>query len=123
MNYKIFKFTLMFQGLYYAITGLWAIVNLESFSRLTNHYGDPFEMYSIAGMALVVGLFLIWSAQKEVARKPAGFLALGFVLAVIIPEAIFLPQIGNPPLFWIDFVIEAIIGFLLLISLFAKKVP
>ena len=114
MKTKLLKFILIFQGLYYSLTGLWVIVSLDSFSRITEHHGEPFEMHSIAGMALIIGLFFIYSAGKEELRRPAGFLALGFVLAIIIPELIYLPKIGNPPLFWVDFVEESIVGLILL---------
>jgi len=120
MKTKILKFTLIFQGLYYFLTGLWAIVNIDSFSRITGHYGEPFEMHSIAAMAFVIGLFLLWSAFKEELRRPAGFLIIGFVFAIMIPELIYLPKMGNPILFWIDFVEEGTIGLLVMASLFRK---
>ncbi len=119
---KILKVTLIFQGFYYFLTGLWAIVNLDSFLRITEHYGEPFEMHSIAAMALVIGLFLLWSAFKEDLRRPAGFLALGLVLAIMIPELIYLPKMGNPILFWIDFIEEGTIGLLVAFSLFSKEI-
>lgn len=123
MKTKLLKFVLIFQGLYYSLTGLWAIVSLDSFSKITEHqhHGEPFEMHSIAGMVLVIGLFLIWAAFKEELRKPAGFLALGLVLTILVPELIYLPKIGNPTLFWFDFAEESIIGIVLLYALFSKK--
>jgi len=88
--------------------------------RITEHHGEPFEMYSIAAMAFVIGLFLLWSAFKEELRRPAGLLVLGLVLAIMIPELIYLPKMGNPILFWLDFVEEGIIGILVAFSLFSK---
>src|SRR3972149_332002 len=79
---KILKCTLVFQGLYYFSTGLWAIISLDSFMRFTEHHGEPFEMYSIGAMAFVIGLFLLWSAFKEELRRPAGFLVLGLVFDI-----------------------------------------
>lgn len=82
---------------------------------------DRFDMYSIAGMALVIGIFFIWSALKEELRRPVGFLALGLALAILIPELIYLPKIGNPTLFWVDFAEEVIVGLLLLYALFKRE--
>ncbi len=121
MKTKLLKFVLIFQGLYYSLTGLWAIVSLESFSRFTDHHGEPFEMHGIAAMALVSGIFLIYGALKEELLRAVGFLGLGFALAVMIPELFYLPQIGNPFLFWADFALEGIVGILLAIGLFAKQ--
>ena len=78
-------------------------------------------MHSIVGTALTIGLFFIWSANKEELRKPAGFLALGLAIAIIVPELIYLPQIGNPPLFWLDFIEETVIALLIVIALFHKE--
>lgn len=116
----LLKYILAIQGLYYSLTGLWAIVSLESFLRLTGHSGDPFDMHSIAAMSFIIGLFFLWSSRNEELLRPAGFLALGFVLAVIIPELIYLPRLGNPPLFWLDFAEETIVGILIAISLLKK---
>lgn len=121
MKTKLLRFVLIFQGLYYALTGLWAIVSLDSFSRLTEHHGEPFEMHSIAAMAFVTGLFFIWASRKTEIIRAAGFLALGFALAIMIPELIYLPKIGNPILFWVDFTEESAVALLLTYSLFGKK--
>lgn len=113
MRAKLLPWVLGFQGAYYALTGLWALVSLESFSRVTGHAGDPFEMHSIAAMALVLGLFFIRSAREPSLRRPAGALALGIAVAVLVPELIYLPQIGNPVLFWVDFAEETAVAVVL----------
>lgn len=118
---KILQYTLVFQGFYYASTGLLAIVSLDSFSRITGHYGDAFEMHSIAAMSFVIGLFFIWAARKEEIRKPAGFLALALALAIFILELIYLPQIGNPTLFWVDFAEEGAVALLLMYALLVNR--
>ena len=118
---KILKLVLLFQGLYYSLTAIWAIVSLESFSRITQHFGDPFEMYSIAGLALALGLFFLFSSRREELLRPVGFLALGSAIAVIIPEIIFLPREGNPPLFWADFVEEVLVAVILAGALFKGR--
>lgn len=120
MRNKILKFVLIFQGLYYSIVGLWVIVSLDSFSRITNHYGDAFDTHAFAALVLVLGLFFIYSATKENLQRPIGFLALGIAIAIIIPEIIYLPQIGNPILFWLDFVEELLIVGILSFLLFRQ---
>lgn len=117
---SVLKSVLLFQGLYYSLTGLWAIVDLDNFSRATNHFGDAFEMHSIAALAMVLGLFFIWGSLKEELRKPAGFLLVGSALAVVIPEAVYLPRMHDSvTLFWVDFVEEIVIILLASFSLLA----
>lgn len=119
---SVLKSVLLFQGLYYSLTGLWAIVDLDNFSRATNHFGDAFEMHSIAALAVVLGLFFIWSSVKEELRKPAGFLLIGMALAVVIPEAVYLPRMHDGvTLFWVDFVEEIVIILLTSFSLLARS--
>jgi len=119
-----YSYILTFQGAYYVFTALWAIAALDHFSRVTGLHAegldltDRFEMYSIAALALVLGLFFIWGAAKENLQRPAGFLALGSAVAVIVPELIYLPQIGNPILFWLDFAEESVVALLLVYLLF-----
>ena len=120
MKTKILKFVLIFQGLYYSITGFWVIVSLDSFSRITKHHGEPFEMHSMAALVLVLGLFFIWSALKENLQRSVGFLVLGSAIAIIIPELMYLPQMGNHILFWADFIEESIVAILLASVLFSK---
>jgi hypothetical protein len=117
MRPKLLPWVLGVQGAYYALTGLWALVSLESFSRVTGHAGDPFEMHSIAAMALVLGLFFVWSARHAALRRPVGALALGIAVAVLVPELIYLPRIGNPVLFWVDFAEETVVALVLAVIL------
>ncbi len=124
MTKPILKFVLAFQGAYYVLTGFWAIVALNHFAKFTGlHSGaieiaDRFEMISMAALATVIGVFFIVSALRENLLRPAGFLALGVALAIIIPELIYLPQIGNPLLFWIDFAEESVVALLLVSVVF-----
>ena len=75
---KVLKFVLVFQGLYFSLTGIWAIVSLESFSRITRHVSeDAFEMHSIAALAVVLGLFFMYGASKDFLLRPTAFLVLG----------------------------------------------
>lgn len=121
------RILLLVQGLYYIATALWALFALEHFARNTGlHFGpmddvDRFEMISIAAMALVLGIFLIYGGLKSNLRKIFSLLAIGLAAAIIIPEVIFLPRIGNPVLFWLDFLEELGIATLLGAALLRGK--
>lgn len=127
MRQKILKFALYFQGLYWGLSGLWAIVALDHFSRVTGLHPEPlnvtsrFEMISIATLALALALFFIWGARNKALLKPAALLAAGTAIAVIIPEAIYLPQMEGIFLFWLDFLEEIVITVVILGVLFFKS--
>ena len=120
MKQKLLKYALIWQGLYYGLTGLWAIVSLKSFSQITGHHGDPFEMYSIAGLAVVLGIAFLWGAYREEQRIFAAVLALLSAIAVIIPETVFFSEIRGT-LFVPDLVEEIIVAILLMAGLFWGK--
>ena len=119
MTDKIFKLVLWVQGLYYGLTGLWAIVALDHFSRVTGHYGDAFEMYSIAALAIVLGIAFIAGAVYEKYRTFAGWLVLGSAVAVIIPELVYFEEIRGT-LFAYDLIEETIIAIFAVMGLKSK---
>lgn len=97
---NLLKTILWAQGLYYGLTGLWAIISLDSFSKITQHYGDPFEMHSIAALAVVLGMAFIWGALQRNHLVFVGWLVFGSALAVIIPEAVYFSEIKNTLFLW-----------------------
>lgn len=121
MRQKLFRTILFWQGLYYVVTGLWAIVSLESFSVITRHevHGDAFEMQSIAALAGVLGLFFVWGARRLELRRPAAWLALGSAVAIIVLELVYFSEIRGtlfvPDLFEESFV-AVLLGWALLRS-------
>ncbi len=90
---RLLKLLLLWQGFYYCVTGIWALVALGSFSRLTGDSGDPFDMRSIAALALVLGIAFIRGAMLEKHLVFVGWLLLGSALAVILPELVYFPEI------------------------------
>ena len=123
MKAKILKILLWWQGLYYGITGIWAIVSLDSFSRITGHYdtGDAFEMHSIAALAVVLGLAFIWGAMQEKYRVFAGWILFGSAIAIIIPEIVYFSSEVKNTLFLFDLFEETVIAALTLAILSTKS--
>lgn len=128
MRQKILKFALIFQGLYWGFAGLWAVISVDHFSLVTGLHAEPldvtgrFEMISIAMLSIVLSLFFLWGAFNKKLLKPAALLAVGTAIAVIIPEAIYLPQMQGVTLFWLDFAEEIVIAVVILVALFFKSV-
>ena len=128
---KLFKFVLLFQGLYYSITGLWAIVALNNFYSFTRGSYEEitpdhkFVIFANAAFFVAIGIFLLLGGIRKGWMNPAIFVALAVAIAVMVAELIYLPQIGNPVLFWLDFVEEAavasVLGFLIVLSKYNKS--
>lgn len=112
-KYKFGKYVIGFQGIYYLITGLWALVSIDFFNRVIGHAheGLAFEMHSIAAMSVVLGLFFIYSVRKDdwfKSNKEIIYLVIGIALAVVVIELIYLPKMGWN-LFWLDLIEEILI--------------
>lgn len=107
---------LYWQGIYYGVTGIWALVALGSFSRLTGDSGDPFDMRSISALALVLGIAFIRGAMLEKYLVFAGWLLLGSALAVIIPELIYFDEIWGT-LFLADLLEEVCVAIATIFTL------
>ena len=126
MRNTILKIALTIQGLYWGLTGLWALIDVDHFSITTGLHTqaldvtERFEMISIAALAFVLALFFLWGARNKNLLKPAALLAAGTAIAVIIPEAIYLPQMEGVFLFWLDFVEEIVIASVILFTLYVR---
>src|SRR3990170_1675129 len=110
MRRKVLRWVLGWQGAYYILVGLWAIIDLGSFSGVTNHHGEPFEMHSIAAMALVLGGAFLYAARRPEENRPLVVLALATALGVVLPEAYYLPRMEEWNLFWLDLGEETIVA-------------
>lgn len=121
MKEKILKYILVWQGFYYGLTGIWAIVSLESFSLITRHpVHDAFDMHSIAALAVVLGIMFVWGAYDVRYRFFAAVLALLSAVAIVIPELVYFSEIKGT-LFVPDLFEEILIAVLLAIGLYLKR--
>lgn len=117
------RYILFFQGIYYSLTGLWSIVNIESFSDFTQYQGDFFLKHTNGVLFLILGVLFFFFALKREMIKKISFFALLTALGVMAVEVSYIPKIGNPIPFWIDFALEGliVITFLILFALNWKK--
>lgn len=118
MTSQIIRFLLFFQGGYYALTGAWAIINISSFSEFTRYHGDFFLKHTNALLFLIVGLGIIYLSRMEILYKKLAIIVAVIAMGIASIESFYLPQIGNPFPFWIDFAEETLIAALLILLLF-----
>ena len=104
---KIVSWILALHGAYYALTGVWALISLESFNRVVGyvHIGNAFEMHSIAAMAIALGIVFMIAAKDIKHNKLIVLTASLVALSVVIIEIIYLPGMGWN-LFWLDLIEE-----------------
>ena len=113
MGANLLKFLLLFQGLYYVLTGLWALFALEHFMAFTRHRGDAFDMTSIAALAVALGAVFIAASRRPESHPLVIWLLFGSAVAVVAPEILFLSEIRHS-LFFYDIFEEAAVAVLTL---------
>ncbi len=119
---NLLRLLLCWQGLYYGVTGIWALADLAGFSRATKNTGDALDMHSIAALALVLGIAFIWGALREKQTLFAGWLLVGSCVAVLLPEAVHFSDVRGT-LFFLDFVEEIAVALVALYTLTRWRNP
>jgi hypothetical protein len=64
------------QGLYYAATGIWPLVNMDSFLAVTGPKTDLWLVRTVSLLITSIGAALLVSAKTNQATAPIGILAV-----------------------------------------------
>lgn len=106
------RLLLLLQGMYYGLSGLWAILLPNNFIAVTGH-GEflDLDMASIAALAFVIGIIFLKASVSPGEHPLTVWLLFGSALAVVLPELFFLPEIKNS-LFFYDIFEEAAVAIL-----------
>jgi hypothetical protein len=75
------KRTLLAQGLYYTVTGLWPFVHLRSFVAITGPKHDYWLVRTVGALAAAIGVTLVRAAVRERPSDDARTLAATSALA------------------------------------------
>lgn len=120
MKLNTLKITLLFQGVYYLITGVWSIIDIESFSYFTKYRGDFFLKHTAGLLFSVLGAIFIYYVIKNQLTTSITYFAFITALGVALIELYYIPRIGNLLPFWIDFSLQGLIAIFLLFSQLKK---
>ena len=70
------------QGWFYLLTGLWAIVDLDSFQRVTGPKTDLWLVKTVGVLVVVIGATLLAAARERRYGAPIVLLAVGSALGL-----------------------------------------
>ena len=71
------------QGLYYFITGLWALLSMRTFEKVTGPKTDHWLVRTIGLMLVVIGLALITSGVRRTITPEMAILGVGTAGALL----------------------------------------
>lgn len=77
------------QGLYYVVTGVWPLVSLGSFVRVTGPKADGWLVKTVAALVSVIGLALLHGARRRRVTPELQFLGAGSALALATIDAVY----------------------------------
>jgi len=101
----------LIQGFYFLVTGLWPLIDLNTFQSVTGPKTDLWLVQTVGALVLVIGAVLLvagWRRQKAVEIL---LLAVGSALALTAVDVIFVSQRRISPIYLLDAIIElALIG-------------
>lgn len=77
------------QGVFYVITGLWPIIHLRSFERITGRRREGWLAKAMGGMITAVGAALIVGSLESKAPRSLRVLGMGSALALGLADLVF----------------------------------
>jgi hypothetical protein len=110
-----FSSLLVFQGLYYLITGLWPLISIESFQWVTGpktdhlptgHEADHWLVMTVGILVTVVGATLLLSAWRGNGSLEIAFLATGCAAGLTAIDTIYVWREVIAPIYLLDAAIQ-----------------
>lgn len=97
------------QGLYYLATGIWPLVSMDTFLRVTGPKTDLWLVDTVGVLVGVIGLVLLLAAARRHATAEVALLALGSALALSGVDVIFTSLGVIPRVYLLDAVGEVVL--------------
>jgi hypothetical protein len=96
----------LIQGVLYAATGLWALVDLDSFMAVTGPKTDRWLVKTVAILVTVIGAVLLLAWRRGQVGAEVVFLAVGSALSLAAIDIIYVSNRTIPPIYLLDAVVE-----------------
>jgi len=108
--------TMIAQGTYYVLTGLWTLAHFSSFAAAVGLRINPFQAQAFAAVIVVVGGCLLEASRREPPGSFPTLLAAAVASAIAIVSLWWLPRLGEPTVLWADLGVEVAfaVGLILL---------
>jgi hypothetical protein len=114
-RWSLFRTLLWVQGMYYLITGMWPLVSIESFQRVTGRKtdhlvtgleADHWLVMTVSVLITAVAIALLFSAWRGRNPPEAGVLATAAAIGLTGIDIIYVVRQVIPPIYLVDAAIE-----------------
>jgi hypothetical protein len=95
------------QGAYYVVTGLWAIVHIESFQKITGPKTDIWLVKTVGLLLAVIGTGLLLAAYRQQFDPALMVVAMGSAASLLAVELVYVAKRTISRVYLLDAAIEA----------------
>lgn len=107
------RLTVMGQGVYYLLTGLWPLVSMRTFELITGPKVDRWLVRMVGLLAAAIGLTLFRAARARRITPDIGLLAAGSALSFWIIDVVYVARGRISPVYLLDAAAELLLMALL----------
>ena len=100
----------MTQGIYYAVSGIWPLVHMGSFQKVTGRKTDLWLVNTVGLLLVAIGGGLILAALNPQFIPAVTFIAMGSAAALLVIELAYVSRRVISPIYLGDAAVE--LGFL-----------
>ena len=97
------------QGIYFTITGLWPLVHLPSFEKLTAPKVDKWLVRMVGALALAIGIPILLAGLRGTASKDLGLVAVLAAVAFAGVDIVYVTRGRIRKIYLGDAAVEAVI--------------
>jgi hypothetical protein len=99
------RMLLLVEGIYFALTGAWPLVHLESFLAVTGPKHDLWLVQTVGGLVLVMGLTMLVGAWRRPSAESV-FLAVTSAATLATVDVVFVLRRTIGPIYLLDALAE-----------------
>jgi hypothetical protein len=88
-NTVLLPIAALIQGVFYLMTGLWPIIDIESFQQVTGPKTDLWLVRTVGALIAVIGVVLISAARRRRYTDEIVILAVGCALALAAIDLVY----------------------------------
>lgn len=99
----------LFQGLYFLVSGVWPLVHMASFLKITGPKTDLWLVNTVGVLLAVIGAVLLHAGINDQVTPSIFFLGIGSAAGLTAIEGIYVFKKKISPIYLLDAVIEIIL--------------
>jgi hypothetical protein len=107
---RITAFTARAQGWYYIATGVWPILDIDSFQLVTGPKVDLWLVRTVAVLVTVIGATLLLAVRQRRLDAPIVLLAVGSALGLASIDVVYVLVGRIPPVYLLDAAAEIVLA-------------